>query len=391
MPVQKLIANTTNEGLKRIREEIGSDALILKTIKRNGKVEFFVEAEERQQPDKTADDELPAETGDPALQGEYREARLKMLSAIAARSDVEPTESNRQMTEETYQPRQSMQAELTVKNLIEGLELTPAAGARLRGYKRIDEVVDNLALMVQPASAVTEGIHAFVGPAGSGKTTSLIKLITRHILQFGEDSCAIINCDRYRMGAREQMTRLGELIGVDVLHVGPGLDLNQAIASVHKRQFVVIDMPGLGMQDEQLNAELFRLSSSHYNIRRFLVLPANLQFSAMQLVRNCFAARKGTSCILSRLDETNSLGAALSFLAQSEIPLAYTSNGPHIPEDIAVGRGDVLVQQAMKMMGGQFAKAALSDLTKEQEFHKRQSSGYSESGNSLQDNKVMDL
>jgi flagellar biosynthesis GTPase FlhF len=91
------------------------------------------------------------------------------------------------------------------------------------------------------------------------------------------------------------------------------------------------------------------------------------------------------------LDETNSLGAALSFLAQSEIPLAYTSNGPHIPEDIAVGRGDALVQQAMKMMGGQFAKAALSDLTKEQEFHKTQSSRYSESGASLKDNKVMDL
>jgi flagellar biosynthesis GTPase FlhF len=413
MPVQKLIAKTTSEGLKRIREEIGRDALILKTIKRNGKVEFFVEAEEPIEPKKPREEPASSDAADPGLRNEYQQARLKMLSAIAARSDTA-----KELTPDTGTPskpasgqrRQSMLTELTVKSLIEGLELSPATGARLRGFKRIDEVVDNLALMIQSAKNTTEGIHAFVGPAGSGKTTSLIKLMTRHILQFGEDSCAIINCDRFRMGAKEQMTRLGELMGIDVLHVGPSLDLNQALANVHKRQFIAIDMPGLGMQDEQLNAELFRLSSSHYDIRRFLVMPANLQFSSMQLVRDCFASRKGTSTILTRLDEVSSLGAGLSFLAQSELSLAYTSDGSHIPEDIAIGRGDELVHRAMKLMGGEFAKAALSDLTKGQEmsnqsFQQHLAKGsevgdYSQEdrlqgnflqGNLLQGNKVMDL
>lgn len=409
MPVQKLIARTTNEGLKRIREEIGSDALILKTIKRNGKVEFFVEADDPGDlPMESQAPTLP-DSADPALKHEYREARLKMLSAIAARSDErlppEPEVRADNVLQDSHR-RPIRNSELTVKGLIEELDLTPATGAKLRGFKRIDEVVDHLGMMIQPASGITKGIHAFVGPAGSGKTTSLIKLMTRQVLQFGEDSCAIINCDRYRMGAKEQMTRLGELMGIDVLHVGPELDLNQALAKVHKRQFIAIDMPGLGMQDEQLNAELFRLSSSHYDIRRFLVMPANLQFSAMQLVRNCFASRKGTSCILTRLDEVSALGAGLSFLVQSELPLAYTANGPHIPEDIKMGRGDELVQQALKLMGGQFAKAALSNLTKGQENQNQGSDRYSETGkyphlgvsqgnplhsNPIQKIKVMDL
>lgn len=384
MPVQKLIANTTNEGLKRIREEIGSDALILKTVKRNGKVEFFVEAEDPlDELNRVASTAKPEEQPE-GLITEYRDAKLKMLSSIASKVDaIDETEGLADAGRQpSRQKRQSIQSELTVKNLIEALELTPAIGARLRGFKRIDEVVDNLALMIQPGDSVTEGIHAFVGPAGSGKTTSLVKLITRHIMQHGEDTCAIINCDRFRMGAREQLTRLGELMGVDVLHVGPGLDLNQAIANVHKRRFVAIDMPGLGMQDEQLYTELFRLSSSHYQIQRFLVMPANLQFSAMQLAQNCFAGRKGSSCLLTRLDETSSLGAALSFLVQSAMPLAYTCDGPHIPEDLAFGRGDELVQLALKKLDGQFAKAEFTDLTNRETFRKQGS--YSQE-------KVMDL
>ena len=46
MPIQKIIANNSSEGLKRISDELGDDALILKTIKRNGRIEFFVEVAE---------------------------------------------------------------------------------------------------------------------------------------------------------------------------------------------------------------------------------------------------------------------------------------------------------------------------------------------------------
>lgn len=396
MPVQKLIAKNANEGLKRIREELGRDALILKTVKRNGKIEFFVQTEDpieelEELEELTASRSEFPESDRPVnegLQTEYRDARLKMLSAIADKADrADQVELREPGPDKAPLPdrkrRNSIQAELTVKGLIEGLELTPGIGARLRGFKRIDEVVDNLAQMIQPGPSTTAGINAFVGPAGSGKTTSLVKLITRHVMQYGADSCAIINCDRYRMGAREQLTRLGELMGVDVLHVGSELDLDKAIASVHKRPFVAIDMPGLGMQDEQLGPELFRLSSSHYDIHRYLVMPVNLQFSAMQMARTCFTGKeagkevgkgpgkKSTSCILTRLDETSSLGAALSFLVQSELPLAYTSDGPHIPEDICLGRGDQLLESALTLMGGQFAKAELSDLTNRETFHKQ--------------------
>ena len=55
------------------------------------------------------------------------------------------------------------------------------------------------------------------------------------------------------------------------------------------------------------------------------------------------------------------------------MPVAFTSDGPHIPEDITAVRGPELVQKALALMervqletvamGHQFAKPAKADLT----------------------------
>ena len=266
-----------------------------------------------------------------------------------------------------------LRPERTVASLVEGLQLETEVAARLRGCQRIDEVLDNLCQMITTDPHPARGIKAFVGTAGSGKSTSLIKLITRHVIQSGPQSCAIINCDRYRAGAGDQLERLADLLDVLVLHVGVNLNLNQAIAKVAHRDLVAIDMPGLGMFDQQLTVELNQVSTTDYDISRYLVLPANLRTAVMQMAADRFQVKGNTSCILTRLDECDSLGPALSFLIRGQMPVAFTSDGPHIPEDITAVRGPELVQKALALMervqletvamGHQFAKPAKADLT----------------------------
>lgn len=366
MPIQKLIAKNANEGLKRIREQIGEDALILKTVKRNGKVEFFVEVEEEADAG-YAHNDATQEPGrkdelDNGLKDEYQEARLKMLTAIAEKADIATEPEPASHRPNSLRP--VLGNELTVKSLLEALRLEPSVAAQLRGYKRIDEVITQLGRMVKIAPRSMPGICAFVGPAGAGKTSSLTKLMVKHVMQFGEDACAIINCDRFRVGAREQANRLGELMGVEVQHVDASLTLNQAIANVHKRSFVAIDLPGLSIKDEKLTVELFKLSSSHYEIQRYLVMPANLGYQSLRQYGEVYGAQQGTQCILTHLDEAACLGDVLSFLVRSELALAYCSDGSHIPEDIIPAEADDLTTRALNLVGGQFAKAATSDLTK---------------------------
>lgn len=405
MPIQKIIANNSAEGLRRISEEHGDDALILKTIKRNGRVEFFVEVDElvaemdaatiaETQPSAPMPQEaFGGSERDPEtnkqIQAQYREARLKMLSAIAEQADndefAEPYDP-----EPTRKPIRKIQSELTVNSLLDSLQLTPGIAARLRGCKRIDEVTANLAFMLESESALTDGIFAFVGPAGSGKTTSLMKVIVNHVMNYGENSCAIINCDRYSVGAMDRIQRFGELVGVDVIQVGPERDLNHAIASVAKRRLVVIDTPGLSPKSTDLHQQLQSIVRSHYEIQRLLVLPANLQYDSMQMARKLYGGKRLTTCIATRMDETMSCGALLSFLAQSELPIRYLGTGPQIPEDIVAADIPELIHTSISLMDEEFAKAGLSDLTKE-ELNKKFGSRSSAASDILQQDKVMDL
>ena len=136
------------------------------------------------------------------------------------------------------------------------------------------------------------------------------------------------------------------------------------MARTEGRQFVAIDMPGLGLNDPDLQFEMARLNQSSAEIARILVLPAYLQSDVMDLVLKRYTeSANAVGLVLSRLDECCSLGPALSLLANVGIPLAYTTDGPHIPEDIQAGSSVGLVRAAMQLAGTQFAKAGNSDFT----------------------------
>ena len=47
--------------------------------------------------------------------------------------------------------------------------------------------------------------------------------------------------------------------------------------------------------------------------------------------------------VLTKLDESGRLGAALSVLAQQQLPLAYTCSGQLVPEDLEAAGADGLI------------------------------------------------
>lgn len=397
MTIQKIVANNSAEGLRRVSEEYGDDALILKTIKRNGRVEFFVEAA-----DPIAELEVAEQTmafdapdrdaeSDRQIKAQYREARLKMLSSIAEQADSDGSPIANPLQSKSLR---KIQSEITVSSLLDSLMLTPGIAARLRGCKRIDEVTSNLSLMMTAEPPASDGVYAVVGPAGSGKTTSLMKVIVNHVEQHGENSCAIINCDRHSVGAMDRIQRFGDLVGVDVIQVGPDRELNQAIAGVSKRRLVVIDTPGLSPKSADLHQQLQAIDRSHYEISRLLVVPANLQYASMQMARKLYGGKRLTSCVATHMDEALSGGPIMSFLVQTELPLRYLGTGPRIPDDWVQADIPELIQTSLSLMDEEFAKAGMSDLTKKAVTKKARTQLRSKSeaaSGMLQQDKVMDL
>lgn len=173
----------------------------------------------------------------------------------------------------------------------------------------------------------------FVGPAGAGKTTSLIKLGLRFGLQAGLPM-HILSLDTLRVGGWEHLAAYASIagIGFDAAHSLNALE--QLLSQHQNKKLILIDTPGFGPADgEELN-DLGRWTGQLSGIDTQLVIPATLRQSVISRAVELFAPLKPAKLLLTHADETDSIGVLLDIAMRSSLPLSYISNGQTIPEDI---------------------------------------------------------
>ncbi|HTX04450.1 MAG TPA: flagellar biosynthesis protein FlhF [Steroidobacteraceae bacterium] len=193
------------------------------------------------------------------------------------------------------------------------------------------------------------GRVAFVGATGVGKTTVLAKLAVRWILRHGTKDLALVASDNVRIGAQDQMQALGQLLGVPV-HVPERFEaLPELISRLERHRLVLIDTPGSSLRDAQLAARLAVLANCASRLETALVLAASTQAGALEEAVQRFRPANPASCLLTKVDEAASLGGALSVLIRARLPLAYTSEGQRVPEDLRPARSLELVSQAVRL------------------------------------------
>jgi flagellar biosynthesis protein FlhF len=189
------------------------------------------------------------------------------------------------------------------------------------------------------------GVVALVGPTGVGKTTTIAKLAARHCLLHGPDSIALVSTDNFRVGAQRQLDAYGVILGVPVRRAESPVALATVLHEQRHRRLVLIDTAGLAPRDCRLAAAL---SSLHANpgIRSFVVLAANMQTSVMRDAVLSFGGAKLAGAVLTKVDEANSIGGALSVVVEHALPVAWISEGQRVPEDLKLARQTILVAAA---------------------------------------------
>ncbi len=193
------------------------------------------------------------------------------------------------------------------------------------------------------------GIYAFVGATGVGKTTSIAKLAARFALQHGPGNVALISTDSYRIAGHDQLATYARLIGCAVRHADSKASLQDALDSFGDRRLILIDTAGMSQRDSRLAEQLAALRSSRYPIHQVLVLSATAQRGILQESVKQFSQRPLFGAILTKLDETTSLGPVLSVLLASRLPLMASCDGQRVPEDLRSLRGAQLVDRALKL------------------------------------------
>ncbi|MFC3095034.1 flagellar biosynthesis protein FlhF [Alteromonas sediminis] len=193
------------------------------------------------------------------------------------------------------------------------------------------------------------GAAAFVGPTGTGKTTTIAKLAARYAQKYGPDSVALVTVDTYRIGAFEQLQTYGKIIGCIVRQAQNAQALADLLFQLRHKRMIFIDTAGFSQRDSRLISQLEQFNNPTMSVKRYLVLQANTQYPALE---RCLEAYKGLNmdgCVLTKLDECYSLGEALSVAIEQQLPLSFVTDGQQVPEDIKPADAKSLVTIAAKL------------------------------------------
>jgi flagellar biosynthesis protein FlhF len=200
------------------------------------------------------------------------------------------------------------------------------------------------------------GVVALVGPTGVGKTTLITKLAVRYALNYGNEGIALITTDNRRIGAFDQLRSFGSIVGLSVWTVSSADDLRQILDNLGDRGLVLIDTAGMSSRDQRLLEHLDLIRGCSPLLRTYVVMSAVTQLQGMAEIVAAYAPLEPAGCVFTKLDETSSLGPALSVAIEQQLPVAYTSSGQCIPEDMEEANANILIHLAVSI-----AKRGLKD------------------------------
>ncbi|MFC3129077.1 flagellar biosynthesis protein FlhF, partial [Coralloluteibacterium stylophorae] len=193
---------------------------------------------------------------------------------------------------------------------------------------------------VDPAES--GGVLALVGPTGAGKTTTLAKIAARYASRHGARDVALVTTDTVRVGGREQLAAYGRLLGMAVFEADSAESLSSLIERLADYRLVLVDTAGLSQRDRALMTRLAWLRGSQ-RVKSLLVLPANAHPADLDETLRRFRGIEPAGAVLTKVDETGRLGAALSVLVRHGLPLAYVADGQRVPEDLQTAEAHRIV------------------------------------------------
>lgn len=352
MNVKRYVAADMRTALRQVRLEQGPEAVIISSQNVPGGVEVCAAADfsaaaasvpvvnaPRRTPAVSAVP-LPATGEQQALSQEVRDLRRLLERQLAALAWNDLARREPQLARAAQDLEQLGVPRELAQQLLAGV--AAAALATDGAGDTAAWLVAQLRLTALPTGG---GCLALVGPAGSGKSTTLAKLAVREVLQHGADSVALVSADNARLGAGEQTRALGRLLGVNTYSVATAAELAALRPTLRSKRLTLIDTAGTSARDPQLMAQRDAVLAALPEAHSLLTLPASTQVATLRASLAQHWLPHSQAVVLTRVDEAEGLGGALGVLAEHQLPLAAISDGPTIPDDLRAADGADLLRR----------------------------------------------
>ena len=207
----------------------------------------------------------------------------------------------------------------------------PAAARRGASPARLRDAL--AARLADLAAEDDEYAHAevFVGPPGSGKTTTIAKIAAQERARGGRP-LSLLAADGFRIGAVEQLRTYADILDAPFRVARTPEDLHTLLGQ-RSRMPVLVDTAGRSPSDAAAK-ELFRVVGDAQGVRTHLVLPAGTSVSSARRILDGYAEARPTRLVLTKLDEAESLSPLVSLLHERQVRISYLGTGQRVPEDL---------------------------------------------------------
>lgn len=417
MNVKKFTAATSREALRKVRDALGPDAVILSNRPVDGIVEILAlanddvasvsapahETEMAQPapslslpPDTYANRRAPAAAAPAPAQAPFDMSLMtSQMASMMQQALVQAQESaaaemggmmneiramrglmETQLAEISWgatQQREPQKNAVLREMLAAGfsaslsrylIEKLPSGKDEAQSMAWIKTVLSRNLQTISNEDAILEngGVFALVGPTGVGKTTSTAKLAARCVMRHGPEKLALITTDAYRIGGHEQLRIYGKILGVMVHSVKDESDLRIALKELRNKHTVLIDTVGVSQRDHNVAEQVAMLSESGADVKRLLCLNSTSTNETLNEVVRAYQGSGLAGCIMTKLDEAASIGNVLDVVIRQKLNLHYISNGQRVPEDLHLPDRAMLIDRAFRLKKDAASQFADGDL-----------------------------
>ncbi len=365
MRVRKFYAKNLQEGLQLVKKDLGKDAIIIdsRTVREKGIKGFFkprrleilaaldrqVQEKEKsnngdfseKEKEKERQENHPARnsplTGQDMHEGlhELKSMMHKLLLQNSGQLQNEQ-ESETVACWKNHLENHDVNPEL-IEEIMEEIQVNLSGEVKLTRDVMAMVIEKKVAERMSYAEEKSSRLQVFLGPTGVGKTTTLAKLAARYSI-YQNERVGLITIDHYRIGAVEQLKTYSEIVDVPLEVAMSQKDLREALKRLEYCDRVLIDTAGRGtgnlMQLQEMAGYVRELPDSE----NYLVMSATTRWQDIKYISNSFHNLGFNRLIVTKIDETRSLGAVLNAIYFTGVPLVYLTNGQNVPDDLQVAR-----------------------------------------------------
>lgn len=190
----------------------------------------------------------------------------------------------------------------------------------------------------------------FIGPTGVGKTTTVAKIASKLKLE-QKKKIALLTTDTYRIAATEQLHTYAEILDVPFQVIYTPEELKETKDEWKDYDIILADTAGHSPSNQEQHDDLKHFVDSVDDAEKdlYLVVSATTKYRDLLKIVDSYKDFKQVKIIFTKLDETTTFGNILNVRMYTNAKLSYVTSGQNVPDDISLLDAQKIVR---KLLGG---------------------------------------